>query len=93
MAIKITAIRLTGGTAHEHISHLWWSDPGTGKAGDNSRGEIVAWIESDDGKAFVEDARGYRVNVGVVRPASGPKYLKTHADGVWTNNLLALPQR
>lgn len=93
MAIKITAIRLTGGTAHEHISHLWWTNPGSGKVGDNSRAEVVAWIESDDGKAFVEDAKGHRVNVGVVRPASGPKYLRTHADGVWTNNLLALPQR
>ncbi|MEU3862984.1 DUF3892 domain-containing protein [Streptomyces sp. NPDC028722] len=29
----------------------------------------------------------------MVTPPRGEKYLQTHADGVWTNNLLALPRR
>ncbi|MFD9461153.1 DUF3892 domain-containing protein [Streptomyces sp. NPDC060027] len=29
----------------------------------------------------------------MVTPTRGAKYLRTHADGVWTNNLLALPRR
>ncbi|MET9221325.1 DUF3892 domain-containing protein [Streptomyces sp. NPDC003300] len=37
--------------------------------------------------------RGNRAQVFVRTPAYGPKYLQTRADGVWTNNLLALPER
>ncbi|TYB95598.1 DUF3892 domain-containing protein [Micromonospora sp. WP24] len=93
MSIKITAIRLSGGTTHEHIVRLWWTDPSTSEAGDSSRAEIVSWIESSNGKAYVEDGRGNRADVGVVKPIHGEKYLRTYADGVWTDNLLALPRR
>ncbi|MEU7868030.1 DUF3892 domain-containing protein [Dactylosporangium sp. NPDC049140] len=93
MAIRITAIRQSGGSSHEHIVRLWWTNPSTGKTGENSRAEIVAWIEEENGKAYVEDASGNRADVGVVKPASGAKYLRTHADGKWTDNLLALPRR
>jgi Protein of unknown function (DUF3892) len=41
----------------------------------------------------VEDARGNRADVGVVTPTHGAKYLRTYADGVWTDNLLALPRK
>jgi hypothetical protein len=91
VSIRITAIRLSGGTSHEHIVQLWWTNPGTSETGDNSRSEIVRWIE-EGGKAYVEQD-GHRVDVGVLTPTSGPKYLRTHADGYWTNNLLSLPRR
>ena len=93
MSIRITAVRLSGGTEHEHIVHLWWTNPATGQSDNNSRAEIVAWIEDQNGKAYVEDGYGHRVDVLVVRPAFGAKYLRTYADGRWTNNLLALPRR
>jgi hypothetical protein len=93
MSIRIDAIRMSGGTTHQHIAHLWWSNPSTGKTGDNTRAQVVAWIEQDNGKAYVEDAYRHRVDVHVVRPVSGPKYLRTQRDGVWTDNLLALPRR
>lgn len=93
MSIRITAIRLSGGISHEHIAHLWWTNQATGASGDNARGDIVAWIEHQNGKAYVEDERGYRVDVFVVTPNIGAKYLRTFADGRWSNNLLALPQR
>jgi hypothetical protein len=93
MAIRFTAIRLSGGTDHEHIVHLWWTNPSTGKSGDNTRASLVDWIENDNGKAYVEDGAGNRADVGVVAPTHGAKYLRTHADGKWTNNLLALPHR
>jgi uncharacterized protein DUF3892 len=38
-------------------------------------------------------AAGNRVDVGVVTPTDGSKYLRTYADGKWTDNLLALPRR
>jgi hypothetical protein len=92
MSIRITAVRLTGGNTHQHITRLWWTNPANGKSGENTRAEIVAWIEDDNGKAYVEEA-GRRVDVLVVTPATGPTYLRTHADGVWANNLLELPRR
>lgn len=93
MSIRITAIRLAGGNSHEHIVRLWWTDPADGDTGNNSRAEIVAWIEHKNGKAYVEDRYGHRVEVLVVTPRVGDKYLRTYADGVWTDNLLALPRR
>ncbi|MFD0882970.1 DUF3892 domain-containing protein [Streptosporangium algeriense] len=93
MAIKIIAIRLVGGNGHEHISRLWWVNSGSGENGENSREEIIAWIETKNGEAYVEDARGNRADVGVVKPNGRPKYLRTYADGKWTDNLLALPRK
>ncbi len=93
MAIRFTAIRLSGGTTNQHITHLWWVNPSTGKTGDNTRAQLVHWIENENGKAYVEDGAGNRADVGVVTPAQGDKYLRTYADGKWTDNLLALPQK
>lgn len=93
MAIQITAVRLSGGTKHEHIIRLWWTNPATGKTGDNTRAEIVSWIEDKKGQAYTSDTGGHRAEVAVVTPPRGEKYLRTHADGVWTNNLLSLPRR
>ena len=92
MSIRFIAIRLSGGTDHEHITRLWWINPSDSNTGDNSRTDLVAWIETG-GKAYVEDSYGNRADVGVVTPRVGAKYLRSHADGKWTNNLLALPRR
>jgi hypothetical protein len=92
MAIRFTAIRMSGGTTHEHIVRLWWVNPADGKTGDNSRAELVDWIEKENGKAYVEDRLGHRVDVYVVTPRYGAKYLRTKKDGVATDNLLELPK-
>jgi Protein of unknown function (DUF3892) len=93
LSININAIRLTaGGSKHEHIVHLWWNERETGKPGDASRAAVVEFIEGG-GNAFVDDRRGHVVAVRVVTPASGPKYVQTCADGIWTDNLLSLPRR
>lgn len=92
MAIRMTHKRLAGGTGHQHIVRLWWADAAN-DTGDNSTAELVNWIENKSGSAYVEDGYGNRVSVGVVTPQVGAKYLRTHADGKWTDNLLALPNR
>jgi hypothetical protein len=92
MSMSITAIRLAGGDKHEHITHLWWTDRENGTPGNGPRSEVVAYIEQG-GRAYVDDGRGNVATVGVVDPANGPKYVQTHADGVWTDNLLALPKQ
>ena len=93
MTIRFTHIRQSGGTAHEHIVRLWWTNPATGKTGDNTRAENVSWIENENGKAYVEDVTGHRADVLVITPSYGEKYLRTYADGRWTDNLLALPRK
>jgi hypothetical protein len=47
-----------------------------------------------DGKEhrFYTDERGARAWVGVNTSRSGRRFLQTYADGVWRDNLLALPE-
>lgn len=91
MAVRITAIRLSGGTSHQHITNLWWTNQVDDKTGQSTRAAMVEFIEGG-GKAFVNEG-GRRVDVYVRTPVSGPKYLQTQADGYWANNLLALPRK
>lgn len=76
---------------HEHITHIG------GNAGGGwtlSREEVVRRIEGKLEAFYVVDPKtNKRAYVGVVRPSDGrPPFLRTHADGDWNNNLLALPQ-
>ncbi|MEV6906012.1 DUF3892 domain-containing protein [Amycolatopsis sp. NPDC051071] len=91
MAIKIIASRLEGGKFHENITKLRWSNPGSGETGESFVSAIVAWIEDDDGKAYVDEGIR-RVAVEIIKPTFGPKFLRTKADGIWKNNLLDLPR-
>jgi hypothetical protein len=85
--VDITARHMEGGTGHEHVARVRWRNPSGGGIGENSRAEMVDWIRNKGGQAYVEKG-GLRVVVGVVN--ASPPYLRTHADGVWTDNLLAL---
>ncbi|RSM69269.1 DUF3892 domain-containing protein [Amycolatopsis sp. WAC 01375] len=91
MAIKIIAARLEGGKFHESITKLRWINPGSGETGESFVSAIVAWIEDDDGKAYVDEGI-HRVAVEILKPTFGPKFLRTRADGIWKNNLLELPR-
>ena len=69
---------------HEGITHLggaeWcWT-----------RQQVVESINGGT-NTFYTLVGGRRANVAVVDGANGP-YLRTHADGVWNDNLLALPE-
>lgn len=91
MAIRIAKVRLSqGGFAHEHITDIMWVSYDDGALGTNTTAEIVTWLD-DAGRAFVESA-STKVEVGVVRPARSRPYLRTFANGVWTDNLLSLPR-
>jgi hypothetical protein len=50
---------------------------------------MVEFIEGG-GAVRARDAYGDDVAVGVVEAT--PPYIRTHADGVWTDNLLSLPR-
>lgn len=88
--IEITNVHMVGGTQHEHIAELKWKNTSDGKTGATSRADLVAWLEPGSGnRAIVRDGQGC-VDVGIVRAT--PPYVRTHADGRWTDNLLALPR-
>ena len=79
----------SGGVYHEHITHIG------GAAGGGWRLDKETAIERiDAGKEqyfTVDRPTGKKVYIGVVRPADKAPYLRTHADGKWNDNLLALP--
>jgi copper oxidase (laccase) domain-containing protein len=90
LLIYITQVRLaTGRVGHEHITDVKWRNPSSGELGQSTRAAMVDWI-NEGGVAKVADFQGHDVSVVVVN--SSPPYIRTHADGVWTDNLLALPR-
>lgn len=88
--IEITAIRLEEGSTHEHITNVLWRSAATA-LGQCPRQAIVDWLtESNENHAVVADGSGW-VHIAVVQRPNQPPYIRTHADGVWTDNLLELP--
>jgi hypothetical protein len=90
MSIRITHVRFAGDVRdHEHITHVTWTSSNTASQA-NSRAEIVSWIDDQKGVAYVGTG-AQQVQVDTVHPAGRDPYLRTRADGQWTNNLLSLP--
>lgn len=87
--IYITQVRMSGGTSHQHIAAVRWTSATDGNTGESTTAVMVSWIRDDKGDARVKDAQG-EVRVGVVDGT--PSYLRTFADGRWTDNLLSLPR-
>lgn len=69
---------------HHGITHLG------GEGWNWTRAQVVASIEAKT-NTFYTMAGSTRANVGVVDGPNG-KYVRTHADGKWNDNLLALPE-
>jgi len=92
VSVRITAVRmLSDGTLHSHIESLRWIEDGTGDVGDTSRSLMVDWVERG-GYAYTFDDSGDKPRLVVRTSAAGTKYVQTQADGIWKDNLLALPR-
>ncbi len=72
--------------SHEHITHI-------GNATNSwrmTKEEAIRRINSQEASFHtLERGTGKQMPIGVVRPPGGTPYLRTHADGVWNDNLLA----
>ena len=89
MAVFVTARHMEGGTGHQHISRVRWQNTvDASQVGVSTREEMVDWIKNKKGQAYVSDGQR-SISVGVID--ANPPYLRTYADGVWTDNLLSLP--
>jgi hypothetical protein len=83
---QITCINLSQSNArHEHITHVGNPRVWDGRL---TVAEVVSMIKNKQHTFYVRDAIGNRANVGVVE--ANPPYIRTFADGVWTDNLLSL---
>jgi hypothetical protein len=51
---------------------------------------MVAWLRKPTSRAYVCGGAGHMARIGVVNV--DPPYIRTYADGDWTDNLVALPK-
>lgn len=90
--IYITEVRMgREGSKHEHIAAVRWRKSDSPETGESTREEMVDWIGKKGGIAHVRLDNDHDVKVEVVLKAN-PPYIRTKADGDWTDNLLALPR-
>ncbi len=84
--VQITCINKPDrNSSHESITHLGNSQ------GKWTKEQVIAWIDAKQFSFYTQDRFG-TAWIGVVREAGKRPYLRTHADGRWTDNLLALPE-
>jgi hypothetical protein len=76
-------------STHEHITHIG-NIAGRWKI---TRESAIQRIDAKADSFYTVDATtGKRAEIGVVREAGKLPYLRTHADGKWNDNLLALAE-
>lgn len=92
--IEIIERHMVGGQLHEHIAEVKYEDT-DGKTKRMSREAAVAWLDKSDAHTAIvrsrTDASDY-VYVGAVHPKHSDAYIRTYANGKWTDNLLSLPE-
>jgi hypothetical protein len=92
--IEITGIRKDNGNhenPYEAVSHYRWVQHGTNNGGITPRETVVAWLDKDNIKAYVERVRP-RAYCFINISRYGTRFLQTRADETDQNNLLKLPE-
>jgi hypothetical protein len=81
---------MEGGDDHKNIASVRWVNPDTHKIGESTLKTMIEWLnQSDSSRAAVWDGSRW-IYVGVVK--GPPPYIRTYADGLWTDHLLDLPR-
>ena len=88
--IYITAVHMTppNSNDHQHIARVQWTEVGTNNSGDDTREQMITWINSG---VDARDRDQYG-DVSVLVVNANPPYLRTYRDGRATDNLLSLPR-
>lgn len=74
---------------HEHITHIGGIGATRWKL---TKEDAIRRIDTKEEAFYTfDDTNTKKAYIGVVREAGKLPYLRTHADGLWNNNLLALP--
>jgi hypothetical protein len=76
-------------SAHEHITHIG-NLAGKWRM---TREQAIAAIDAKRSAFYTVDrGTGKKMYIGVIRENNKAPYLRTHADGKWNDNLLALDE-
>jgi hypothetical protein len=76
---------------HERITHVGGPKPdATGRWKDTVE-NVVTFIEKKEHRFYTREGNA-SAWVGVRTSQAGNKFVQTYADGVWKDNLLALPE-
>jgi hypothetical protein len=78
-------------SSHEHITHVGGPKPDGAGRWKDTVAAIVQIIESEQHRFYTKEGNA-SAWVGIRTSAAGRKFLQTHADNVWKDNLLALPE-
>jgi hypothetical protein len=76
---------------HEHITAAGGPSPAGAGRWKDSVPNIVRIIESKEHRFYTKEGNA-AAWVGVRTSAAGNKFIQTYADGIWKDNLLALPE-
>jgi Protein of unknown function (DUF3892) len=91
VSVVITNVRFSGTSkTHESIVRYKWKSEQDNSIGESDKPSLVKWVDVTTNHAYVKNGSS-KVSVGSVHPTSTPAYVRTHADGKWSDNLLALP--
>jgi hypothetical protein len=86
--IEIAAVRLDGGDDHEHITDVLWQSASS--YGVSTREALVDWLNAGNQNRAVVEGQEERVPLLVVEAPGHAPYVRTYADGAWTDHLLGL---
>lgn len=89
MSVQITHVRFENDyrKTHESITAYAYKQDATGAVESKWKADMVKYLEA--GTTAHVDSGASAVAVAVVN--ANPKYLRTHANNTWTDNLLSLP--
>lgn len=91
--IRIIARHMAGGRYHEHIAEVKYRDISGNEVKRATRQQMVNWLDvSEDNRAIVGVYPTAYVYVGTIHPDNAPAYIRTYANGKWTDNLLSLEE-
>lgn len=86
--VFVTAIHLAGGTGHEHIAGIRWLNCSDSKSATMTTAQAVKWLNDGNGLWVADKDTPAEVRVA----NANPPYLRTVANGQYTDNLLSLPK-
>lgn len=79
-------VKANRASTHEHITHLGNTQQGWMM----TREKVIQYIDEGTHSFYTEDSAGHRTAILVVRENGKQPYLRTAANGRWTDNLLSL---
>lgn len=92
--LDIIKRKMAGGQLHEHIAEVEYKNA-SGEIKKASRAAMVEWLDKSKTNTAIVRARedpSKFVYVGTVHPDHSPAFMRTFANGKWTDNLLSLPE-